>query len=425
MTEALAKRYPRRADIIKARKELFDALATVRHAHTAFKEYIKKIRANHLKHYVTWSLDEPMQVSFSSNRSVHRFNDSQRTRSTLGRYMRRRLGYKGDDYALDCFVAAVLKAMPVSHRFRRVKGDDIRVAYQRDIGGSSCMTGHEANEKLDIYVNTPDAVSLLLYKDHKMTARALVWETTDGATCVDRIYPNSGYHIGMFEKYCDEQGWLMRPHQSLPDGPVAFDYRHRCVEVNGNGHSYPYLDSFYSTSDDPREEGRMILTTDSNDAGYRFWSTGGGWEAFQRCHECGDRLFDEGRSYDGNPFCERCFSENYRECACCGNTAPQDDTVDVGNGEACSTCADNATATCSCCGELVWVYHMYPIFGRLEMYCSQCHGGGIRARPDSPSLLTVCPECRRSNSTADCECGVGLHSSVALTQAASTVSEAF
>lgn len=359
--------YTRRVEIIRARKDILHALKCASIQHPDFQPLYTQIKQNANRHYLSWSLDDPCQISYSRP-GVHRHDYRKRTKTTLGRYIRRQLAFPCDDQDLDLFVRKTCAHVDVFFRFTTVRGEDIREAYRDKIGGHSCMTGDSADQKLDLYVHNTDKVSLLVYRDDRMTARALVWKTDDGATCMDRIYPNDGYHVEFFHAYAKNNGWLPRPDNRLPCRAIKFGGRIQEVTVRTWG-VYPYLDSFQWTDDDP-EDSKITLSTDC-DLAYTFSDTGGSWNGGRECACCGYVIHGRGNNTVDGPVCDECEGDHYASCCECGNVHHTDNMTYAEDSFYCERCAGEYLTYCNKCDE----YHTgesVHIEDRGEDWCDSC-----------------------------------------------------
>ena len=140
--------------------------------------------------------------------------------TTLGRLMTRHLGYDPKKYSLaiqvltDAYIAEVRRA---NVSFDVVQGEDIVEAYKVEWGAHSCMTGKDS-KYTEFVEENEDVISMLLFKDKTTKARALLWNTVEGDRVLDRIYPNSGWHIDVIKKWAAGLGIITRDSQSLPSG---------------------------------------------------------------------------------------------------------------------------------------------------------------------------------------------------------------
>jgi hypothetical protein len=129
-----------------------------------------------------------------------------------------------------------------SEIFTIVHGEDIRfwynVANYVPGGGSlnsSCMRG--ATTQLDLYVENPDVVKLLIMtENNKLSGRALMW-TTDRGVYIDRPYCRYDTDQHMYKKYAEHF-----KYHSFYTRTGAIQARARLRKTYDSAHK-PYLDS--------------------------------------------------------------------------------------------------------------------------------------------------------------------------------------
>jgi hypothetical protein len=135
--------------------------------------------------------------------------------------------------------------------FDIVRGEDIRFWYleknyyrggQSSLG-NSCMRYENKNNRLGIYTDNPDKVSMMIFTDYepgsdakKLLARALIWKTDSGKIYCDRIYANSD------EIHAECKSWL----KSKYPGASFYAESPEKIFVTLNKvlfDKYPYVDS--------------------------------------------------------------------------------------------------------------------------------------------------------------------------------------
>lgn len=141
-----------------------------------------------------------------------------------------------------------------------IKGEDIRKAYSiknytklfsdNNNMFSSCMRGDEHQKFLDLYVNNPDVINMLVMKDHDggIIGRALLWNYGN-KKLMDRIYGNDAI-IKTFQVYAETNGFYFKSRQANDSGfdmPSPLGHIEIPVSVEGLTY-YPYLDTlmFYN-----------------------------------------------------------------------------------------------------------------------------------------------------------------------------------
>lgn len=130
---------------------------------------------------------------------------------------------------------------PTQYTFEIVGGDDI-TRYYRNSSVHTCMSG---GRNVGLYAANPDKVRMLIINRlGKFHGRALIWNTDEGAVCLDRIYPSDGgYHIELARKYAESQGWDSLPTQSF--GQMFASGKHYTVTLEHDPDGrYPYMDTF-------------------------------------------------------------------------------------------------------------------------------------------------------------------------------------
>ena len=146
-----------------------------------------------------------------------------------------------------------------------VKGEDIRKWYNTDnyqsktgqLGGS-CMSYGSCQGYLDIYVENPDNVSLLILKsdNDKLIGRALLWKLDNGKRFVDRVYCHTDYDIKIFDKWAIDNDCIYRNSGNNND----ISYYEKGVKIEPDSlevtldecrfDEYPYVDTLcYLDSD--------------------------------------------------------------------------------------------------------------------------------------------------------------------------------
>lgn len=143
-------------------------------------------------------------------------------------------------------------------KFRLVESDDIAYwysssNYENDEStlGSSCMAG-VPEDYFDIYSNNKNCKLLILHSDNgtkKIKGRALVWNTDQGDTFMDRIYTNYDSDVALFQKYAFEKGWWSKSVQNsahrfnVTNGTTSKNVEYTVTLEKSRFERYPYVDS--------------------------------------------------------------------------------------------------------------------------------------------------------------------------------------
>lgn len=402
------------ASRLRLRKALIDTLRRIQvdEKKPAFEEVVKAITSNKHRDWLAQSHDDDSLVSYARSSGV-RFLPERRTKTTLARYIRRKWPDKEwiNDRDLECFCNKAMSLIRSSDSlFRIISGSRITQAYRDEVGGHSCMTGDEC-DKVAIYEHNPGVVQMLVFDDGSMTARALILKTDQGKTAMDRIYPNSGRHIELFNKYARDRGWLVRDGNRMPQGDVTFtdEDGDECGELTvsldlPDQVIYPYMDSFRWVKDYDGDS--VVLSMKYTRGRHCLDSTGGegpGSESnnYMECRDCGCRV-DPGDSYtddNGYDYCSDCYNERYGICERCNRETARDDLALVYTARCayatgwCSDCRCSHAIECEGCGELFSI-----AIGRIsvvdgEHYCDDCES----------SHTECCHECSETHLTENME----------------------
>lgn len=118
------------------------------------------------------------------------------------------------DRDFENFDTAWKAAFTINDELTFLSGEKIRWAYLADNhspkgGAYSCMSGHESQKDLDIYVRNPGQVELAVILDgnNLVVARCLVWTDDTGQRWYDRIYATEK-HSRFMESQFKEMGIL-------------------------------------------------------------------------------------------------------------------------------------------------------------------------------------------------------------------------
>lgn len=138
-----------------------------------------------------------------------------------------------------------------------VSGKDILWGYNcknydegEDMG--SCMRYEEAQKYLDIYVDNPDKIQLIVLTNPKNGAirgRALLWTLDSGSKFMDRVYVTNNQYRNEFNNYANSKGFEIGNPNNYVTLSKARNYNY-----------YPYLDTFFVYVPD-----KGVLMNDIND----------------------------------------------------------------------------------------------------------------------------------------------------------------
>jgi len=297
-------------------------------------EAIKRLvfNRNTNQHFLAISCDDPTRISYARD-TDHKFSSKRRVKTTWQKYIIRHFPDREfHAKALDLFVSKFQsEVLTELDFFKEVTGQELLRYFERHWGGSSCMTGEDSQDHIQIYAKNKDIVSLLVYHDPDgcpAQGRALLWTLGDGKRFMDRVYPNDGSHIEKFYVYAAKKGIEIRGWHGYPDEAPEEDDTYPYVPVGADGDkdfsvtliqtgSMPYMDSFhygYFNND------LVHCFTRSDDSCNRVFScTGGGTNEFPRwsCDCCGTPITESSADHS-NGYCHSCNAEHGEfTCVCC------------------------------------------------------------------------------------------------------------
>lgn len=354
-------------------------------------QVIQKIRKDK-EGYLAFSNEDPMMVSYAQ-RPEYRLCPGRRVKTTLQRYIRRRLGIANTipDHRLDQMYRDVFASRTVEvneKQFTVLEGQEIVDAYDDCVGGGTCMTG-DNSDCVRLYALNPDKVKLLVYRG---SARALLWTCEDGARVMDRIYPNDGGHTAIMRQWARDHGYLTREDNRMPSGnkvPVSDGHEHTVLLTHDG--AFPYMDTFHFGEIEDRS-GKLYASNFYFDGcGYLEHTDGSGPDLYE-CNRCGCSISERNSyEFDGNYWCSSCYKSELFDCQHCGTCHYQDDGINARlyrGGRTydvvwCQECADENT-----------------------FYCEGCntHIHGVPHVLAEDTDRSFCPECaqERTGTCADC-----------------------
>ena len=270
---------------------------------------------------VAESSEDPRKVSYAA-RPEDVDTNARRRFCSVSRFIRG----KGREYGLDFTDAEAIRIgelvgshFPDSYEyhFEVVRGNDAvwRTYNDPEAGAArSCMAG---SDYVRWYDDNPDKVGIVrIIQGNRFTGRALIWNTDQGVTVVDRVYPsNNGPHTNALHRWAEANGYDYKTRQSCGPGCLKSsrtDYTVTMVPPK-NG-TFPYLDTFIYSEDDPEDSETIKLNLKGGQ--FVFQCTGGGYEGGDReeCNNCGCRVdTDECQMHDGAYYCDICFDEQFIE----------------------------------------------------------------------------------------------------------------
>ena len=196
----------------------------------------------------------------------------------IGRLLRAILTASGEEFTakdIEEFVNAYKSTYDIVNdafaKFDLVKGNKIQHWYdyenyedeQSGSLGGSCMKDVPGTY-LEIYSENNNCSLLIMYSDKienkpeyidgkltssKIKGRALVWNTLEGDTFMDRIYTNKDSDVKVFKEYAWKQGWFCKEDQKtsatfmVTNGTIRKSPIYIVQLDNSEFDKYPYIDS--------------------------------------------------------------------------------------------------------------------------------------------------------------------------------------
>jgi len=243
-----------------------------------------------------------------------------------------------------------------------IRGGDITQAYYDEIGGSSCMSGHNSSYTR-LYEVNPARFEMLIIRCDNDSARAIVHKLDNGQKLLGVIYTTAEHLLDMMKNYADSQGWLTCNNTDYSDRGswIMSDLQFYDGEI-------PYMDVLTTGNID-----NGLLTVSYNSGNFELQSTNGNIDSYT-CISCGNTVHEEEAYGDNNGdiYCEHCFQETFLRCEHCEDLTCKDDAVFVEDAEiyVCQNCASNHYYQCETCNE----YRTLDNTQRLDdnVYCDDC-----------------------------------------------------
>ena len=198
----------------------------------------------------------------------------------------------------DTVIAKIAESIDADYNFTDtlevVQGQDIAYWYHRDRYAdvhelqNSCMKHDHCQPYFTVYTDNPDRVSMLVSynKDNKLTGRAILWNARrangseiEDIKIMDRIY-GKPLTVNAFKTWAHTNGYAYKNSQTYQTSnfvqPNGAEIRQRDLFVPNlhMGRSFPYMDTFKYTDDNPYD-GTVLISGDDSCYNYSFTCTGG------------------------------------------------------------------------------------------------------------------------------------------------------
>jgi hypothetical protein len=118
--------------------------------------------------------------------------------------------------------------------YKLLSGTKIMDVYRDEIGGHSCMTAGKSTH-VKLYTLIPQCKIIIVIREGRRIARALLWKTDSGKMFLDRVYPNNGKDSQLLVNYAKIHGWIHRKSDEATSDTVGIIAGGEKISV-----SFPY-----------------------------------------------------------------------------------------------------------------------------------------------------------------------------------------
>lgn len=375
----------RRVFLIAAMKKALRKDFTMFVDRKPIKEIIDTIEEDKDDHFLSLSKDEPDKISFATHIS-HKLDDSKRTKTSLGRYLRRKLDIKYNtlsDFSLEKFVKAVMNHVNgnTSKSVEIISGTDLKEYYKKL---HKSYKGLSEREVLFYTVNNKK-VSWVVTGN---ISRALLWSCDDGTKILDTIYPKRGNQDLILKEWArknDIKTVINTPLSELRKLTITL----KCKYIE----DIPYQDTFKYAEISKLKPKMVILSSDSTFGNLIVGSKYKPYLKDLNCKSCNaPSLTSELTKIAGKWYCSKCISKNFKKCSVCNKyksyseegitekgyckSDSKFDTFDIKTAWACNECTSNSNnfSMCGKCGEIKHIISLKKIYinGFDGLYCKSC-----------------------------------------------------
>lgn len=328
------------------------------------------IQEDKLGHYLAYSHDNPKMVSYAPKQEW-REDDGHRTKTTLGRYLRKQMGVTPEQVSDRCLeklgyavFGAAVNGNGHTQEVKLITGDAVRTAYAAGVGAHSCMTGDQA-PLTQLYADNPNRVAMAVLEGNR--GRALIWQTDQGTRVMDRIYPNEGRATLALQAWADSQAIPYRENQALGWVRLRNDGKYTVtLDKLPDNNRWPYMDTFCWAA--PDAKGCTVLTNDHT----KGWKGAGQTEHDYHCYNCDLGITEDNTSIvGGEAYCDTCHSDLFTPCDRCQGSVHNGSLRDVGDNQWCERCYERYACSCDRCGVVVTSEDTEDVEGGT--WCQSCY----------------------------------------------------
>lgn len=324
-------------------------------------------------------------------------NNKPRIKTKTGKFIGKKMGLaEHTNYGymttntLEYLASAINLAIYGVDDISYLQGAQITDAYDRDMGGASCMTG-EHSKKTRLYENNPWAYKMLLMRLGNCVGRAMLLTLDNKELLLDRIYANNENLKQIMQTYAVEQGWYYRLSTTLERGSIMFNRKEitdysilKISNLEWTEGEVPYMDTLKFANID--EDNFMTIT----------------YERGSICLE----------------YCHGFVLESGLLCDNCGDSICEEDSFDIGNNYICEDCRCEYYTCCERCDDmwhLDYIVYIHDADMDVCEYCANTHytrcgisdcGHRVRRTTLIPSIdIYVCDDCKEDRFSECVECG--------------------
>jgi hypothetical protein len=336
--------------------------------HNKYTQIINHIRKNEDSHFLAQSVDDCSKVSYAKTPDCS-FNNQKRTKTTLGRYIKRNVKNNLSDAEFDSFCSAVSSYLTplenINDKITYLSGDDI-VDFYKSRTNESCMCG-ENSKYTKLYALNPDKVSMVVYDN---CLRALLWDI-DGTKVLDRVYPSGHIKMPLIKKWAIENNIVYRKNLDKPElgeHSELSNGQHYEIDLINDG-TAPYMDTFtYGRCNG----NKLTLSNDPNFSSNVFTKTNGVINGRYSCNNCGCELSNAEYHYENDHYCQDCFAELFYCCCVCNDIHAIDDSCYVSScaDYYCEKCASKVCFVCDSCDCVELKDNLHEV--NSHCYCESC-----------------------------------------------------
>jgi hypothetical protein len=175
--------------------------------------------------YIDISKDNENIITFIYNKDINNINNvwnsNKRKKIKIGKFINRIIDEHYSEYDIENFINYYRSIIREKYKvkFKLYNGNDIKKWYNQKnninlgILGQSCMRYDRCMNYLNLYINNPEKISLLVLFDKKdytkIIGRSLIWNLNNNQHMMDMIYTSYDCDISIFKRYAKENNIII------------------------------------------------------------------------------------------------------------------------------------------------------------------------------------------------------------------------